>query len=707
MTTIDSTDTAQPAPLDAQNDQPQIPAVTDSTDSSASRETAIQEGKDKAKAIMAASGLEVTHDDSPNAVNGDSNTPRQSSPTQDKPVNGEASSRKRSRSGSRKPKVPRADDQGVIQIVGDFDKFRLMKMIEKDSDYALLLSDQLESSKKFMEGKRQERQYWDDMRRLKEEHPARVFGHGFHGFGNGDTDVKHRGGPQHMLLYPAHRVRLGKRRARRVHIPRTDMTDQADLKEELVPIRLDIEMDKIKLRDTFTWNLHDYLTNADIFAEGLVEDFSVPPEFAGNMVRQVSQKIKDQIVDYHPHVFIEDPSLVDGIPYFAYKNDEMRVLIRLNITIGSHTLIDQFEWEINNPMNNAEEFARMMARDMALSGEFTTAIAHQIREQSQMFTRSLYIIGHPFDGRPIDDADVRDNFLPSPLHSVFRPVQAAKDYTPYLYELSEGDLQREELSILRDQRRQKRSVGRRGGPALPDFKDRDRTIRSLVVSTVLPGAVATIERARLFKYSRQTRGTRRENRLGVDLDSEESESEESDLEAEVMPQPVISTSRGRIVRGAASHALGAMRANLGRSSTPESSTIPHYERQSVRRETSSRFDTREETPSEPASLIVKLRLPKDIYRQWFYSPAKLRLDKLYEQSKPKSSSHTPAIPPATLPRAQSISATTSTDGPPWTYSEDGRVTVSAPPKPGQAVSQSNHYTFLTSNSSRSHPHPHG
>jgi SWI/SNF-related matrix-associated actin-dependent regulator of chromatin subfamily B member 1 len=706
MATNESVDVAQSTPAGAVQQQRQDDLATSTiitnnsnqTDAaSAPRDAAILEGKDKAKAIMAASGLEVVSSDSATSVNGDTNTSqRPSSPTQDQLVNGESSSRKRSRSGSRKPKVPRANDQGVYPLENDLDKYRILKMMQRDSDYAQQLSSQLMASAKLIENKKSERQYWDEMRRAKDENPASVFGYGFRGYGNGDTNVMRRGPPQSMLLYPAHRQRLGKRRARRHYTSRTDMADQADLVEDLVPIRLDIEHEKIKLRDTFTWNLHDYVTSADVFAEGLVEDFNVPMESAAIITRQVASRIKEQIIGYHPHVFIEDPSLVDGMPYFAYKNDEMRIVIKLNITIGTHTLIDQFEWEINNPMNNAEEFARVMAQDLALSGEFTTAIAHQIREQTQMFTRSLYIISHPFDGRLIEDADVRDNFLPSPALSVFRPVQAAKDYTPYLYELSEADLQRDELSILRDQRRQKRSVTRRGGPALPDLKDRERTIRSLVVSSVLPGAAETIEGARLFKLSRSSGRSRRENRMGVDLDSDESESEESDIEVETVPQ-IVATSRGRIVRNAASVAQQAMRANLGsvRSATPEVAIVQHHEPRPPVRQIS-RFEPREESVSEPQTLIVRLKLPKDIFRQWVQNP-KLRLDKLGESSRAntplaRGSSHTPALAHASLPRLRSdspaMSMSDSKSDLQWTYHDDGRVDVPSLPKPGQQVSHS-------------------
>ena len=194
-------------------------------------------------------------------------------------------------------------------------------------------------------------------------------------------------------------------------------------------MRLDIEWDKIRLRDTFTWNLHDRVITPELFAEHLVEDFKLPLDQYAPLVQLVCSSIREQIRDFHPQVFIDEEALDPHLPYHAYKDDEMRILVKLNITIGQHTLVDQFEWEINNPLNSAEDFARQMTRDLCLSGEFTTAIAHSIREQSQLFTRSLYVTGHPFDGRPVEDQELKAGFLSSPLPSTFRSYQAAKEYS--------------------------------------------------------------------------------------------------------------------------------------------------------------------------------------------------------------------------------------------------------------------------------------
>ena len=174
---------------------------------------------------------------------------------------------------------------------------------------------------------------------------------------------------------------------------------------------------------------------------GAAPDFELVNQY-GEPVRLSAFRGQNVVLVFYPFAFSDEDALDPELPYSAYKNDEMRVLIKLNITIGQHTLVDQFEWDINNPCNSPEDFAAAMARDLSLSGEFTTAIAHCIREQSQLFTKSLFSVGHPFDGRPVEDSDLVSAFLQTPLPSVFRPQQQAKEYAPYMYELSEADLER-------------------------------------------------------------------------------------------------------------------------------------------------------------------------------------------------------------------------------------------------------------------------
>ncbi|CEI39016.1 unnamed protein product [Fusarium venenatum] len=524
-----------------------------------------------------------------------------------------------------------------VRTKESFDKLMVERFITRDAIAAAALGGQLDQTRKIMSDTREKIQEYRQVRTDYRQWfpPSRLYGEGYNGFGNGYTENQ---GPS-RIVYPSQKSRPGQRTTPPLKYKRKDMLKQAEQHEELVPLRLEVEWDKIKLRDTFTWNLHERLLHVELFAAQLVEDMGLKLPASQPVYEQVVHQMREQLNDFYPLVYSEDDALDPELPYSAYKNDEMRVLIKLNITIGQHTLVDQFEWEINNPSNSPEDFAANMARDLSLSGEFTTAIAHCIREQTQLFTRSLYSVGHPFDGRPIEDPDLVGAFLQTPLPNVFRPQQQAKDYAPYLYELSEADLERNETIFSREQRRQKRSINRRGGPQLPDLRERQRTIRTLVVSSVLPGAATTIEESRLYKRAAGPR-TKRPIRDG-DL-SESDDSEDSAPDSPAPSQITGGTARTRGMRGAASAAQQRM-ANLGRSETPEASAIAHHHET----RTSRRF--REET-EEPSQMIVTLKLSHD----------KLRRLMNRDYSDLTASSHAPVA----FPRAPSASAPSKSMPPP-------------------------------------------
>ena len=458
------------------------------------------------------------------------------------------------------------------------------------------------------------------------------------------------------IIYPLQRRRPGNRKTRELRIAKKDLATQSEQLDELVPIRLDIEWDKIRLRDTFTWNLHDRVVSPKLFSEKMVEDLNLPLDQCGTLVQKICSSIEEQIQDFHPQIFIDEGALVPHLPYYAYKDDEMRIVVKLHITIGKHTLVDQFEWEINNPLNSAEDFARQMTQDLSLPGEFTTAIAHSIREQSQLFTRGLYVTGHPFDGRPVEDQELRAGFLPSPMQSPFRAHQAAKEFSPYLYELNEAELEKSEISLSRDERRQKRSVTRRGGPALPDLKDRRWTVRTLIVSSVLPGAAETIEDSKIFKRVATVPGKIRRSGLGHKdslEDSEDSESEGSSVESPALTSHISTgTARIRGMRTAATVAQVAMRGNLGRSATPEVSALHRHETRTSGRRFGEK-DYREDSVDESPKYIIKLIIPRE------------RLAKLFGDQKSTS-------------KSEPLHSTSSTSLPSHRRSQSGTPGVGTP-----------------------------
>jgi len=434
-------------------------------------------------------------------------------------------------------------------------ELHLRQYQQRDQEHASALLKQIDVGHDMIRDKRREIDYYQQLKRDRSRHPWTVFGQGYAGFGNGTTDGIAR------VLYPCQRKRPGGRKARELRLTRTQLQDQADRVEMLVPIRLDINHNHIQLRDSFTWNMHEQTVPLDLFVEQLVEDFHLPLNPA--LLQTVTNSIRDQVTDYHPHVFLVDEPLDPSLPYTAYKNDDMRILIKLNITIGQHTLVDQFEWDINNPMNSPEEFALLMTREMSLSGEFTTSIAHCIREQCQLFTKALYVTNHPFDGRPVEDEDVRTAMLSSPIASVFRPYILAKEFQPVLYEMSENELDRAERSQSRERRRLRRvrTVNRRGGPTIPDLKDMPKTHRTQIVSSILPGAVQKVtdlEKAMAVKQVKDG----------------ESEDDDSDSDVEDLPPEKTIPGYSRMTGRQRQAAINAQKANAtARSQTPEVHTV--------------------------------------------------------------------------------------------------------------------------------------
>lgn len=136
--------------------------------------------------------------------------------------------------------------------------------------------------------------------------------------------------------------------------------------ENLVPIRLDIEIDGQRFRDAFTWNPSDPDSEVVVFAKRTVRDLKLTPAF----VTQIAQSIQSQLGDFRSY---EGQDMYTGEKIVPIKVD-----LRVN-----HTLIkDQFLWDLNNFESDPEEFARTFCKDLGIDDpEVGPAIAFAIREQ--------------------------------------------------------------------------------------------------------------------------------------------------------------------------------------------------------------------------------------------------------------------------------------------------------------------------------------
>ncbi|KAH9918736.1 uncharacterized protein BXZ73DRAFT_52794 [Epithele typhae] len=359
------------------------------------------------------------------------------------------------------------------------------------------------------------------------------------------------------------RKKMGKREGLR--LPRRIPDEDAQRPEQLVPIRLEFDVEHHKMRDTFVWNLNDPIVTPEVFAQSVVDDYGLNSGYHAT----ITKSIQEQLSDYKAHstTFGEDGSMLDldgeqevlngqiagddaawwqawrkrvrskaiyrlpdppaepartrkrrkvvkeevaerpdalaapggEVPMAVddfeedenLMNEEMRILVKVDIIVGSYKLEDQFEWDLENADPTPEQFAEIYCTDLGLSGEFKTAIAHSIREQVQIYQKSLFLVGHPSDGTAVQDDDLRMSLLPS-LTSGARSMEQVSAFTPQLNYLSESELEKNEKDREKELARRKRKTTRgRRGVALPD-REPPKTYRTPAIGfpEISPAALA-------------------------------------------------------------------------------------------------------------------------------------------------------------------------------------------------------------------------
>lgn len=129
------------------------------------------------------------------------------------------------------------------------------------------------------------------------------------------------------------------------------------------------------------------------------------------------------------------------MPLVSILSDHVPLLIsskQLNIHVGNISLMDQFEWDLSEPLNSPEEFALSLCSDLGLGGEFATAIAYSIRGQLNWHSKTYA-------------------FSEAPLPSVETAIRSGTDvdnWGPYLETLTDAEMEKK----LRDQDRNTRFV---------------------------------------------------------------------------------------------------------------------------------------------------------------------------------------------------------------------------------------------------------
>ncbi|XP_063699426.1 SWI/SNF-related matrix-associated actin-dependent regulator of chromatin subfamily B member 1 [Culicoides brevitarsis] len=198
--------------------------------------------------------------------------------------------------------------------------------------------------------------------------------------------------------------------------------ENASQQEVLVPIRLDMELEGQKLRDTFTWNKNECMISPEQFAEVLCDDLDLNPL---TFIPAIAAAIRQQVEAFPSENLLEDSC-------------DQRVIIKLNIHVGNTSLVDQIEWDMSEKDNNPEEFAVKLCAELGLGGEFVTAIAYSIRGQLSWHQRT-----YAFSEAPLSTVDV--------------PFRVISDsWAPFLETLTDAEMEKK----IRDQDRNTRRMRR-------------------------------------------------------------------------------------------------------------------------------------------------------------------------------------------------------------------------------------------------------
>ncbi|KAI5022433.1 chromatin structure-remodeling complex protein BSH [Hordeum vulgare subsp. vulgare] len=137
-------------------------------------------------------------------------------------------------------------------------------------------------------------------------------------------------------------------------------------RDNLVPIRVDIEVDGQRYRDAFTWNPRDPDSEVITFAKRTAKELKLPATF----VPQMLHSIQGQLAEFR-----------------SYEGQEMQVKekimpLKIDLRVNNTIVRDQFLWDIGNLESDPEEFARTLCDDLNITDpEVGPAIAVCIREQ--------------------------------------------------------------------------------------------------------------------------------------------------------------------------------------------------------------------------------------------------------------------------------------------------------------------------------------
>ncbi|EQC25523.1 hypothetical protein SDRG_16606 [Saprolegnia diclina VS20] len=193
----------------------------------------------------------------------------------------------------------------------------------------------------------------------------------------------------------------------------------------LIPIRLDVDVDGYRYIDAFLLSTNESDYTYETLSSSLIKDLDLPDCFYAPII----ESIKAQVA-----------AATKYLPWSSVVKSEALYRIYIKLRINDTILLDTFEWDLHNPSNDPEQFARVFCSEMGLCGEFELAIAMSIRDQLQQYAK-----GH------LEQQKDQASRLP-PVAQPLRDMDDAKLWEPKIRYVLADDvpvLEREDFKRMR------------------------------------------------------------------------------------------------------------------------------------------------------------------------------------------------------------------------------------------------------------------
>ncbi|KAI9145564.1 hypothetical protein BKA69DRAFT_1035133 [Paraphysoderma sedebokerense] len=239
-----------------------------------------------------------------------------------------------------------------------------------------------------------------------------------------------------------------------VHYPKATIRKAAEIPETLVPIKLEVDLDGYKLKDSITWNLKDNLITPEKFAEIMCVDMDLSVSKFGPII---ALSIRQQLEEYAASVGEIGSIVADG--------EDARIVINLDLQLGRIQFRDRFEWDLTSSLT-PEEFAKVICADLNISGEFHSAIATAIREQILKYTKDRLYSGEDMSfltdnyGRNRRRGQFGPNEVRDLNYGVFRLGPEVNEWSPFIEVMTTEELEKSLVEKERESRRMRRESGR-------------------------------------------------------------------------------------------------------------------------------------------------------------------------------------------------------------------------------------------------------